>query len=392
MADLEAPNRKKRPGQKAKIECPQCKSEIIVARPRSYIVDGMNAIEAAAGRLVVPGVVVTLAGTVLTGCWLHGFSTIYMLFGAEDTNRLFGFDRGARISGNMGLGLPFIPIILVLSRTSLADSVFPVLPIFFLGTKIPHRMSSTLWPPSAAMILATLPYFRGAYNAFYKHYLAPKERAWLKEIQPRGGEHGEGPADGGGAAAANENEAEGGLNFELGLEVEIFEEEIEQPVANRPAEPQPVAGNAPPDANAQNPPNAQIPAVPAVPAAPVAEPLRQQNIILSTSRLADTIVGALLFPTISAAMGALLSLALPRTWTSKPSAITGFWGRGNSGAPTGLLQSRFGRSVVGGCLFVVLKDAVVLFSRWRLAVGHRERRVLDWDGQRGGRRRAGGGG
>lgn len=373
VADLEAPNPRRRSNQRSKIECPQCKTEIIIERPRSYVVDGVNAIEAAAGRLVVPSILATLTGSVLTGCWLHGFSTIYILFGAEDAERVFGFDTGTKISGNIGLSLPFIPIVLILSRTSLADSVLPVLPIFFLGTKIPARRASSLWPPSAAMTLAMLPYLRGAYNEFYKRVLAPRQKAWLKEIQPRAGEPGEGPAEENEEAAANEHvhDMEGGLNFELGLEVEIFEED-DNPVPNPPAPPQPAAENPP--LQAQNPPVHQH----QHPHAP------QQNIILSTSRLADTIIGALLFPTISATMGALISLCLPRSWTTKP-APPGFWAR--AGPSTGLLQSRFGRSVVGGCLFVVLKDAVVLYSRFRLAQGHRQRRVLDW-GEGKGRRKS----
>lgn len=376
VADLEAPNRRRRSSQRPKIECPQCKNEIIIARPRSYVVDGVNAIEAAAGRLLVPSLLGTLGGIVLTGCWLHGCSTIYILFGPTDTKRIFGFNNGARMSWNMGLSLPFIPIVLVLSRTSLADSVLPVLPIFFLGTKIPTRQASSLWPPSAAMTLAMLPYLRGAYNAFYKWILAPRERAWLKEIQPRAGEPGEGPAEEHGGAAANEqeHEMEGGLNFELGLEVEIFEDD-NNPVPVPAAQPQPAADNPPPQA--QNPPVQEHQHQHQHQHAP------QQNIILSTSRLADTIIGALLFPTISATMGALLSLCLPRSWTTNP-APPNYWSR--AGAPTGLLQSRFGRSVVGGCLFVVLKDAVVLYSRFRLAQGHRQRRVLDW-GEGKGRRK-----
>ena len=43
----------------------------------------------------------------------------------------------------------------------------------------------------------------------------------------------------------------------------------------------------------------------------------------------------------------------------------------------GLLQEKWGRSLVGGCLFVVLKDAVMLYVRWRSAKMHKERRVLD---------------
>ena len=43
-----------------------------------------------------------------------------------------------------------------------------------------------------------------------------------------------------------------------------------------------------------------------------------------------------------------------------------------------LLQEKWGRSLVGGCLFVVLKDAVMLYARWRMVEMHRKRRVVDY--------------
>ena len=39
IADVEAPNRAR--GRPSKIECPQCKSEIIVARPKSYVIEAV---------------------------------------------------------------------------------------------------------------------------------------------------------------------------------------------------------------------------------------------------------------------------------------------------------------------------------------------------------------
>ena len=36
--------------------------------------------------------------------------------------------------------------------------------------------------------------------------------------------------------------------------------------------------------------------------------------------------------------------------------------------------------MVGGCLFVGIKDAVMLYVRWKMAQNHRRRRVLDHDG------------
>ncbi len=44
----------------------------------------------------------------------------------------------------------------------------------------------------------------------------------------------------------------------------------------------------------------------------------------------------------------------------------------------GLLQQKWGRSVVGGCLFVVLKDAITLYCKWRRAKNQGKRKVLDY--------------
>jgi hypothetical protein len=74
------------------------------------------------------------------------------------------------------------------------------------------------------------------------------------------------------------------------------------------------------------------------------------------TEIINSMVTSLLFPAISYGMGELIRMAAPRAWV-RP------W-RG-PGAPTGLLQERWGRSLVGGCLFVVLRDAVALYTKYR---------------------------
>ena len=390
MADLEAPNRK-RTGP-PKIECPQCKAKITIARPRSLVVEGVQAVERASGRLLLPFILVTLAGTVITGCWLHGFSTVYLLFGPEDAERLLGRDSPNGINNNWGLGLPFIPIVLVAARTTHADNLLPILPIFYFASSVP-RQSSALWPPSAAMTVASLPYLRGAYNEIYRRFFAPKEQAWLKEIQPRAGDHGEGEEQDRNNEAAND-QADDAMNFQLDLEVDIIEEE-EEVIENQQHQDQP-AGNAQPAGQAganedqnrdrdqnqnqnQNQPQDLHHPFPHPHQQPPGEipgnilGNRQEArgaIALDLKRIPETIIGALIFPSISAAMGALLQVALPKTWTTPPSR----WDR----YPIGFLQSRFGRSVVGGCLFVVLKDTLLLYSKYRLAQDHKKRSIVDY--------------
>ncbi|MCJ1253232.1 hypothetical protein MMC24_001043 [Lignoscripta atroalba] len=375
VADLEAPNQRKRTGAPARIQCPQCKSDITIARPRSIVVEGVNAVERVTGKLVLPGIFITIAGTMFTGCWVHGLSSVYLVFGREDFLNLLG-DSGQGISTKWGLGLPLIPVVLVMSRTTLADSLLPVLPIFFFATQIPdrHMGNLDLWPPSAAMTIASLPYLRGAYNEVYKRLFSARDQRWMKEIQPRAGENG----DDAGAGHEEGNDLdvdEGGVNvaFELDLQVGVLEEEADVVVQNhhnQQAQPAVQGAEGANHAPAPQPQHQQAP------------PLVQNNLIVSTSRLADTIIGALFFPTISAAMGTLLKLSLPKRWTTaSPPRLSGPWDRNSSSSLSrpGLLQTRWGRSIVGGCLFVVLKDTLLLYSRYRLAKDHRMRRVLNYD-------------
>ena len=84
-------------------------------------------------------------------------------------------------------------------------------------------------------------------------------------------------------------------------------------------------------------------------------------------------MGALFFPAISSAMGGILAATLPTKWV---------FGMSKSG-PRGLLQEKWGRTIVGGCLFVVLKDALVLYCKWKKARDFGKMKILDYVGQQG---------
>lgn len=436
VADLEAPQNRKSSGP-PKIECPQCKAKITIARPRSLVVDGVRAVQRATARFILPFTFVTLyvhfrpylyysgvlvalqdmfreqkahisrllrrrnkadpeirAGTVVTGCWMHGFSTVYFLFGPEDAERLLGIDNAVGINSKWALALPCIPLALIVARTRYADNLLPILPIFYFASTGPQR-DGPLWPPSASMTVAILPYIRAAYNEFYDRVCAPREKAWIKQIQPRAGDHG-----GDEEHEQNQeqvNEFEDGMDIGLDLQVEIVEEdeghEDGQPAGNA-AEgergPANQGRDQVPEQNQNQNQNQRAEGNQAhVP--DLHQHLHQhrhqhqhqdqnhngvQGLVLNNFfSLPQTIMGALVFPGISAAMGALLQVALPRSWTTPP----GRWDR----YPAGFLQSRFGRSIVGGCLFVVLKDTLMLYSRYRLAQDHKKRRVVDYDAKKG---------
>ncbi|KAL9136102.1 MAG: hypothetical protein Q9175_002691 [Cornicularia normoerica] len=384
VADLEAPQNRKSSGP-PKIECPQCKVKIIIARPRSLVVEGVRAVQRATARFILPFTFVTLAGTVVTGCWMHGFSTIYLLFGSEDAERLFGIDNAVGINSKWALGLPFIPLVLIAARTRYTDNLLPILPIFYFASTGPQR-DGPLWPPSASMTVAILPYIRAAYNEFYDRVCAPREKAWIKQIQPRAGDHGEDEEHEQNQEQANE--FEDGMDIGLDLQVEIVEEgeghEDGQAAGNAPEEQGQANQGQDQNQNRNQPVEVNQPHVPNL-----HQRLHQhhqhqhqdqnqngvQGLVLNNFfSLPQTIMGALVLPSISAAMGALLQVALPRSWTTPP----GRWDR----YPAGFLQSRFGRSIVGGCLFVVLKDTLMLYSRYRLAQDHKKRRVVDYDAKR----------
>ncbi|KAF2198344.1 hypothetical protein GQ43DRAFT_165279 [Delitschia confertaspora ATCC 74209] len=387
IADMEAPNGRRRAGGSAKVTCPQCKSEIRVARPRSVVVDVVRVLERLTGVMLVPGIFFVIGTATYSTLTFLGRQAVYEVFGLEDGLRIlrplyYAPDASEnayvlrlfnhlRHHWRLDLGLPLIPTALIASRTSLADGFLPFLPfIFFTSSASQEQMLNLQWPPSAAFAITALPYIRGIYNTYYERVWAPRERKWLKEIQPRAGDAENENAE------VNENlehihevfEDDGVMEVEVDFDIfadwnnggEADNHDAEEappvPIARGPARP----AGVPQDAQE---------AAPAPDAPQRRNRIRERNINFSTSSVADTILGALIFPSIAAAVGEALKYALPKSWIAPPAF----------GKPTGLLQQKWGRSIVGGCLFVGIKDAVMLYVRWKMAHNHRKRKVLDYD-------------
>ena len=380
IADLEGPGKKPQV-----IQCPQCKAKLVCKRPRSLVADGVRALELATAQLTLPFVVVTLAGTVITGFWLHGFSTVYLVFGPGEADHLLGLDLPGRgMHQSWGLSLPVIPLALIASRTHyrLVDQLFGSVPLGYFYWKSQTTVYDSLWPPTPATTLAALAWTRLAYNLLYNRYLTPLEMEWLKQVKPRANEEGEAPV---------ENRQGNGMQLELGLQIEIDEEiqeelggdqQEQQEEQQQQEQPQPQQERPAADAAAQL--EEILNAGPNGPQQQGAHPpqprpgQRAEEIIIDLEALGKKAIGALLFPTISVAMGALLKMGLPCTWTTPPSrwsVLSSQWER----YPRGLLQSRFGRTIVGGCLFVVLKDALQLYSKYQNAMSHKQRRIANYD-------------
>lgn len=115
--------------------------------------------------------------------------------------------------------------------------------------------------------------------------------------------------------------------------------------------------------------------------APQAPPARGMGFGGLLSSISNSVVSALILPGVSFAMGEALRLVLPKAWTASASRSPWAFYAGPGGRP-GLLQQQWGRSFIGGCLFVVLKDAIRVYAKyWRVAA-IRNRRVKNFDRKR----------
>ncbi|CAK46835.1 hypothetical protein CBS115989_1287 [Aspergillus niger] len=355
LADLENPRSRRRNGHDAKMLCPQCKTEIIVSRPRSYIVDVVRLVERLAGRMVLPGMVFTLGATVWAGCCAHGVYSMYFVFGTDEARQILEETADGAWNSGLNLGLPLIPLVLIFSRTRYADGLLPAIPVMFFATHQPgQELELDLWPPSAAVTFAALPYLKSFYGSIYERMFGKLERRWIAEVQPRQSDVNEfddnAPPEHPEPDPPNDDN---GVLMEIDLELRMGNEDGPQGLFGFNG------GNAQGGQGQNQGGNGQ--------------PLglgRRDELVADTSSLADIILGALAFPAISASMGGLLKYLLPTSWTT-PSTL--------GKVRPGLLQTRWGRSVVGGCAFVLLKDALVLYCRWKLAQTHRRRKVLNYD-------------
>ncbi|KAK0742143.1 hypothetical protein B0T21DRAFT_360692 [Apiosordaria backusii] len=106
----------------------------------------------------------------------------------------------------------------------------------------------------------------------------------------------------------------------------------------------------------------------------------------------NSIVSSLLMPVISFGMGEAIRVLAPKSWVTRSlfqrdsfwSSIWGGSGRrrinpsggtGNGTYAPSILQHQWGRSLVGGCLYVVLRDAWSLYVKWRRVQVKQNRRV-----------------
>ncbi|KAH7403728.1 hypothetical protein BKA64DRAFT_722410 [Cadophora sp. MPI-SDFR-AT-0126] len=376
IADQEAPRR----GDlvpKTTIECPQCKAEFNIQRPRDPIVSLYGSVQHMAKSLIFPTAVSGLIGCLYSGLLVYGLNSTITVFGTEQARSLLGgqielgrinqYSARGRMAKLLHVLDPFFPTILrvknyslflsmpligpslILLRTSLADQASGILlPIYFLNHQKAHPHFNLAWPPSPGLTFATIPVLKKFYNALYQHTFSDLEKKWDRAVQRR-------PRDGETAEQIENQAAED--DGRAIFDVEWVHEEVDVPA--------PAADGA---VAAENDEGVQ----PRVAIVNDPAPRRLNRWALhqdvSAAYIATTVMGALAFPAISSAMGEVIK-TMPLKWRER---IGG-----------GLLREKWGRSVVGGCLFVVLKDMVTLYCKWRKAKDFGKRKVLDYVGKKG---------
>ncbi|KAM0348705.1 hypothetical protein ACHAPU_004142 [Fusarium lateritium] len=359
--------------------------------------------------------------------WAHGQASRILMSGGERlSNALVLTNVGPALL--LGQLMPWFGNKIFLSTASVYG-VYHVM----------HDDTFLTWPPSPQLAMVAFPYVRAAYLNFWREFVFPSEVNLNRQImglppieprrdqpaanerQPeqRNGEGGvvgflngliealegdEADEDGhDGAVGIQDAEGEEGGGVVIELVIEEVDRDDEgnwdgQPVEQDEGAPQGLANDEEPvpllDEDAQNDlPRDPVPApdvvlapVPAPAAgndneaagqnqheAPQAPPARRPGLGTILSGVSNAIVSALILPGVSFAMGELLRLALPKQWTAASSLSQG------STMRPGLLQQQWGRSLVGGCLYVVIKDVLRLYTKYRKVSAMNNRRVKNVD-------------
>lgn len=322
ITDLEA--------QAKEVKCIVCKSPIIITERYDLTIQLGNFLNSSLSRWsprILLGFIVTgaLVSSAVYGIqaisWFAGPEAAMAFYTTEPENAPFIQLTRRPSRGRAIKPLPFsiltlIAPALVINRLNVGDVI--TLPASLVyAALINHSLESFTWPPSPNRVMAIYPAVKSTYFQLHRVVSDNLERSWAARARNMRVEHG--------SQATHEvvppPEPAPAMNI-LDLEIDIQIGEADDGVQNDGA-----------DAGGRSPIN--------------------------------LIAGALLWPGVCYGVGELMRHVLPSRFVSKPPF----------GPATGLLQERWGRSLIGGCLFVVLKDVFFLYVKYKRMMNRPHRRI-----------------
>ncbi|TEA12501.1 E3 ubiquitin-protein ligase MARCH5 [Colletotrichum sidae] len=420
VTDLERENKE--------IRCPVCKASIAVDEPFDPAVALSNQVYRLFSK-ISPGLIL---GGLGAGTWvglaMYGNIAVRVFAGPEATYRFFFNERTARPNVNWihVAILPTIAPALVIGQSFPLLGNFLMMPAAALYGVFHMARDDNFfsWPPSPQLAVAAFPFIQSAYNNIYFEFTSSYRERWERRIaglpepppladrqerqqqrrardQNAGNEPRNGGIVGGLLDAAIDMLDIPDVDVEVELEVEarelgegdvavdmdIFIEELQEfeegPDAAEGGQAILGFGDGAQGGEEQQANNQDVPAPQQQqeqeqpqqqpqPAAP-----RQRGLQASLRDVTNSLASTLLLPVISAGMGELIRLALPKHLTTPPTS-----GLSRFRLRTGLLQDQWGRNFVGGCMYVVLRDAFKLYTRYRMAQNKPMRKIRNVDRKR----------
>ncbi|KAI0553499.1 hypothetical protein F4679DRAFT_571197 [Xylaria curta] len=327
VADLEA--------QAKDVQCPVCKTPVLIAERYDPAIQFSNFLNNKFSRWSPRILLGFIASGALVSSSVYGAKAISWFAGPEaliafltartgDKARLF-FRTDQQINlVHFGM-LPFIGPALIVNRMNIGDILTLPASVVY-ATLFNHSADILAWPPSPDRVLAIYPAIKSTYFHLHKAVSDSLERSWAAKVRTMNVEHGSQDIH----DVAPPPEPAPAMNI-LDLEIDIAIGEVDE------------------------------------------DDGQENNGAVQRNRAADAagrspinfITGALLWPGVCYGAGEVLRHLLPSRFITKPS----------SGPPTGLLQERWGRSLVGGCLFVVLKDVFFLYVKYKRMMNRPYRRI-----------------
>ncbi|KAH8676062.1 hypothetical protein BX600DRAFT_432594 [Xylariales sp. PMI_506] len=259
-----------------------------------------------------------------------------------------GIHTGPPVDWFHFFSLTLIAPALVLNRMHVGEAVMIPSSLMYAMFLSDHKADMLAWPPSPQKALAAFPVVKAIYIHTYRAVSKRLDKKLQSVTAQTHNLQGETAEEAAARQGAQQAEAEAEADHIIDIQIDLALGDDGQNDA------EPLDG-----ANANDP----------------AAPRPNRGAVNGLGSLFNYLAGALMWPTVSYGAGSLLRLVLPTAWTTKPS----------SGAITGLLQERWGRSLVGGCLFVVLKDAFFLYVKWRKTINRPYRRIRNVDRRAQGR-------